>query len=93
MTGWNAAFEKRLRAHTWPGNIRELSNEIARAAALGFPASAAPAAPLRSLSEVEADHIRAVLATTSWKKGEALKILGISWPTLNRKLEEYRIEP
>lgn len=46
---------------------------------------------LRSLSEVEKDHIRRVLDYTGWHFGKACKILGISRPSLRKKIKEYGI--
>ncbi len=33
--------------------------------------------------------MRAALKATGGKKGKAAELLGISWPTLNRKIREY----
>jgi Nif-specific regulatory protein len=49
-------------------------------------------APLVSLAEAEAAHIDRVLAHTNWKKAEAAKLLGISRPTLDRKIEHYSLK-
>jgi DNA-binding NtrC family response regulator len=45
--------------------------------------------PLRSLAEVEADHIQRVLDSTGGHKGRSCEILGISRPALDRKIEKY----
>ncbi len=45
-----------------------------------------------SLEEAERVHILRVLEQTGWKKVEACSVLGISRPTLNRKMEKYHIE-
>lgn len=42
-----------------------------------------------SLAEVEREHIAHVLGLTSWNKQEAARILGITRPTLNAKIEKY----
>lgn len=47
---------------------------------------------LRSLEEVEESHIRAILQGTQGNKLRACEILGISRPTLDRKLEKYDIK-
>ena len=45
-----------------------------------------------SLEEAERAHILRVLEHTGWKKVEACSVLGVSRPTLNRKMEKYHIE-
>jgi DNA-binding NtrC family response regulator len=45
--------------------------------------------PLWSLEEVEKAHIEKVLLHTRGNYGEACRILGISRPTLRRKISEY----
>lgn len=48
--------------------------------------------PLVSLSELEREHIKRVLDHTHWHFGRACEILGISRPTLRKKIREYKIE-
>ena len=43
----------------------------------------------RSLRDRERDHIEKVLASTGWRKGRACDILGISRPTLERRIREF----
>ncbi len=94
-----------LEAYDWPGNVRELANrvQVGIMASSGdslnveIPASSPPeATPVagwrRSLAEVEDEQIRAVLARTGWALGESCEILGISRPTLRKKIAEYGIE-
>jgi two-component system response regulator AtoC len=88
-----------LAAYRWPGNVRELENVLTQAAlrssgdtltldaALAAPAP--PAHDLRSLAEVEKAHISQVLAAVSGNLGRACEILGITRPTLRKKLEDY----
>ena len=45
-----------------------------------------------SLAQIEAVHIKRVLEKVNWEKKKALEILGISKPTLNSKIKEYKIE-
>jgi Nif-specific regulatory protein len=45
-----------------------------------------------SLAEVERAHIERVLKANRWQKKAAARVLGISRPTLDRKIELYRIE-
>ena len=46
---------------------------------------------LKSLSEIEKDHIEAILNRVNWNKVEASRILGITRPTLNSKIEKYNL--
>ncbi len=45
--------------------------------------------PLRTLDEVEAEHIQIVLRHTGGHKGKTCDILGISRPALDRKIKKY----
>lgn len=47
---------------------------------------------LRSLADVEKDYIKRVLDEVKWNKIEASGILGITRPTLNAKIEKYKLE-
>jgi transcriptional regulator with PAS, ATPase and Fis domain len=96
-----------LKGYAWPGNVRELENVIERAAILtdgdrievgslpeeirnprSQPESELPV----NLEEAEKVCIARALRITGGKKGEAAKLLGISWPTLNKKLKDYGLE-
>lgn len=94
-----------LRKRDWPGNIRELSNVIERAAVLsespilGAEHFAAPTRPgtttlepgaLLPLERLEEVHIRRVLAATR-TLDEAADILGIDTATLWRKRKRFGI--
>ena len=46
---------------------------------------------LKSLAEVEKTHIKAVLDSVHWNKVEASRILEITRPTLNAKIEKYNL--
>ena len=93
-----------LRAYPWPGNVRELENIVQRLvlmsernlidvpdlpALMRFSAARIPAMG-RTLEEVEADHVRAVLAETGGNKSRAAAILGIDRKTLREKLRTPR---
>jgi two-component system response regulator HydG len=90
-----------LLTYPWPGNVRELENLVQRLVimteepvidvpqlpeAMRFSA-ARPAVVHRSLAEVEAEHIRAVLASVGNNKTSTAKILGIDRKTLREKLK------
>ncbi|MFQ6109041.1 MAG: sigma-54-dependent transcriptional regulator [Candidatus Aminicenantales bacterium] len=89
----------------WKGNVRELENALTRAVILAkgdvileenlplerrerylFPQE------LISLKEVEKDYIQHVLKTTKGNKTKASRILGITRPTLDKKIKDYHIE-
>lgn len=47
---------------------------------------------LRSLADIEKDYIKRVLDEVRWNKIEASRILEITRPTLNAKIEKYKLE-
>jgi DNA-binding NtrC family response regulator len=91
-----------LKNYDFPGNVRELANIIERAVIVANAASievedlpeglrAAADGRYRdnrrpTLSEIEADYIREVLASTNGNKAEAARILGISRKNLYERL-------
>ena len=46
----------------------------------------------RTLAEVEADHIRNVLASAGGNKTQAAEILGIDCKTLRKRIAQYGLE-
>jgi transcriptional regulator with GAF, ATPase, and Fis domain len=103
-----------LRNYAWPGNIRELDNEIRRAVALSDgvitvddlkdeiraqalvrpPARVPEGASLKdavrqAVEDVERRVIQRALEESGWNKSEASRVLGISRPTLDAKIEQY----
>ena len=94
-----------LLAHLpWPGNIRELKHCVETAVALAPDAyidepliqlilGEKQGAPrLKTLAEVERDHIQHILRACGGKVVEASKILGIGRSTLYDKLNQYEAE-
>lgn len=91
----------------WPGNVRELENFVQRIVVMSerecvevadLPAhmrfSAARESGLnRTLAEVEAEHIRNVLAGVDGNKSRAAEILGIDRKTLRDKLKKTKEPP
>jgi two-component system response regulator AtoC len=67
----------------------------AQSEAAGEPADSKPgmdvSGRLLTLDEVEEKHIRLVISKIGRNKGEICEALGISRPTLERKLEKYSI--
>ena len=98
---------KGLLGYDWPGNVRELQNVIEQASfnagdgnirLQDLPAEVAAEGrrarvevPLSSLREVEASHIRKVLAAVGGNKKRAAEILGISRETLYQKIKLYEL--
>lgn len=92
----------RLMVHPWPGNVRELQNILVRAA-LHCRGRTVQCNHLKglisdessendeslTLSDVERRHIEQVLNATGWNRGMACEILGVSRPTLRRKIRDY----
>ncbi len=97
-----------LMDHPWPGNVRELEHTLTRAMLIcnsdtldkihiQFNQSQALSSPhtynaFRSLKDVEKEHIEKVLEALDWQKEKVAKILEISRPTLNQKIELYNIQ-
>lgn len=91
-----------LKNYDFPGNVRELANIIERAVVIAdgagievvdLPEGLRAAAAQRglsdrrpTLSEIEADYIRATLVATKGNKTEAARILGISRKNLYERL-------
>ncbi|MEH6473239.1 MAG: sigma-54 dependent transcriptional regulator [Halopseudomonas sp.] len=95
----------RIQSYSWPGNIRELENVLRRAVLLS-PADvllpetlqlegdiSAPRLPLlvKSMQQVEREHIENIMAYTGYEKKRAAEILNMSRPTLDKRLREYQI--
>ncbi len=89
-----------LLSHRWPGNIRELDNAIAFAAALcddgvieitDLPDHLSQPASVRVGESVEAD-LRAVLTSCKANVSEAARRLGIDRTTLHRRMRRFGIE-
>ncbi len=97
---------RQIASYPWPGNVRELENALRRAVLLSHGEVLLPTAlqldapresqqlPLlvRSLQEIEREHIINILAYTHYEKKRAAEILKISRPTLDKRIREYGIE-
>jgi two-component system response regulator HydG len=91
-----------LKNYNWPGNVRELENVIHRLVIMNeddlidvpdLPSlmrfSIMPGPGLnRTLEEVEAEHIRNVMASVNDNKTRAARILGVDRKTLREKLRK-----
>jgi len=97
-----------LRAHAWPGNIRELRNVLERLVVLlskdTVEASDLPLelhvrataggepSAMASLQDVEREHILRVLRHVDGNKKQAAEILGIDRSTLYAKIKAYKLK-
>lgn len=106
FTGFTPEAERAMTSHAWPGNLRELRNVCERSAILctaeqigiehlpgKFQAPDPASSRLGdhvSLSRIEEEHIRRVLASTRSLQ-EAAEILGIDQATLWRRRKQYGI--
>jgi two-component system response regulator AtoC len=96
---------QRLRAHNWPGSVRELRNAIHRAFIMadeeitmeslpvGGTESAGSAFQIKvgtSIAEVERRLIMATLEQCGGDKKQAAQILGVSVKTLYNRLNEFK---
>jgi two-component system response regulator HydG len=95
-----------LKNYHWPGNVRELENLIQRLTVMteadvievpDLPSTmrfslGREAGLDRTLAEVEAEHLRNVLASVGGNKTRAAEILGIDRKTLREKLKSLARE-
>ncbi len=94
-----------LKSYTWPGNVRELKNVLTKAvmesrgsvllaeAVKGSLTEVHKEMPpikgLRTLDEVEREHILKSMSLASGNLSEAARALGLSRPTLRKRLKSY----
>ena len=106
IAGFAEPVREVLQHYAWPGNIRELRNAVERGvilasgplvelnhlpAQLGNAPRAVPgAAEILTLEQMEAEHIRRILATTA-TIDDAAATLGIDPSTLYRKRKRFGI--
>ncbi|HPW17347.1 MAG TPA: sigma-54 dependent transcriptional regulator [Candidatus Aminicenantes bacterium] len=96
---------KALTEMPWRGNVRELENALTRAVILAkgdvVLKENLPLEPderrafpddLVSLEEVEKKYVQHVLNAVKGSKTRASQVLGISRPTLDKKIREYGLE-
>ena len=100
------AIMELLQTYSWPGNVRELENVIERATILSEGAEldlrwwpmttggVSREGGMRTLEEVEREHIRAVLQLAGWRvSGErgAARRLGLKPTTLEARMKKLGI--
>jgi two-component system response regulator AtoC len=99
---------EQLIRYDWRGNVRELENVLTRAVVLSkgevlaLPERSleseltteadAATSSMASLEEMEAAHIRRVLDAVEWHQGRACQTLGVSRPTLRKKIRLYGLK-
>lgn len=96
-----------LQGHDWPGNVRELENTLMQAFIMTrsdvlekehivlmstSEGADGEAFELKSIADIEKVHIKKVLDKVKWNKQEASRILEITRPTLNAKIEKYGLK-
>lgn len=94
-----------LASYSWPGNVRELQNVVQQLVVMkaddvvtpsdlppSMKSDVRPRLASRSLSELEGEHIRAVLLEVEGNKAQAARILGIDRKTLYGKIKRYGLE-
>lgn len=92
----------RLVSYSWPGNVRELESAVKRfvlsgneqvlyGSFLNEPESPAEAGELGMYKENEKRLILSALSETRWNRRQAAKLLGMSYNTLRRRIERYRL--
>ncbi|QFI69627.1 sigma-54-dependent Fis family transcriptional regulator [Sinorhizobium alkalisoli] len=96
----SAAAVIALKAHDWPGNIRELDNAVAVASALAENG----VVEIGDLPEVLVGKAGAggceagaaldlMLAACNWNISEAARRLGLDRSTVHRQIKRYRLKP
>jgi two-component system, NtrC family, response regulator AtoC len=96
-----------LKGHSWPGNVRELKNVLMKAvlesrgtvlmtdavdAALSGSSTELPdTCELRTLEQVEKEYILMAFARCGGNFSATAKALGISRPTLRKRLTHYHL--
>jgi transcriptional regulator of acetoin/glycerol metabolism len=94
----SAAARDRLRRHRWPGNIRELDNVLAVAAAIcdgnliepaDLPEAVAPDSPAQERGEGRAAELERVLSACGWNISAAARQLGLDRSTIHRQVRRF----
>ena len=105
VSGLDTEATERLQLYNWPGNVRELRQTIQTAVlmtgngmitteTLGLPEEVVYANSDFSLidDEIQKERIIKALKQADGNKRQAARLLGISPPTLYKKLEQYNIQ-
>ncbi|MBA4147171.1 MAG: sigma-54-dependent Fis family transcriptional regulator [Verrucomicrobia bacterium] len=106
ITGFSESAGEKLRAFDWPGNVRQLQNEVQRAvlmsegtqidvpdlSIIGAPGPEGEVQDLTLMEAMERNTIMQVLKETGGNKLETARRLGIGRQTLYNKIKIYGIE-
>lgn len=106
INGFSPAAAERLKKYDWPGNVRQLQNEVQRAVLmcdvrtvdiddLSVAAPGVASSPENNLTLMEAmerNTIIQMLKDTQGNKFETARRLGIGRQTLYNKIKSYEIE-
>ena len=103
--GFTEAALRKLEEYSWPGNIRELKNVCDRCALMvagnEIDADALPleirlgrsreveAGGVQTLREMEREMVIRALDATGGNRTKAAKLLGITYPTLKKRIDEF----
>jgi len=108
IKGFTSDARQALEKYDYPGNVRELENIIARGVALAendeiyesdlpedliTDPAAVNHSPLKSLEELENDHIIKVLSAVGGQREKAARVLGVTRSTLWRKIKKLGLGP
>jgi two-component system response regulator HydG len=107
VTGFTSLASDRLIAYGWPGNVRELRNVVERAVILARSGQVRPhhlpadlqrtarrssVVGIKSLAEIEADHIAHALEAAGGNIKQTAELLGISRTTLYAKIKSHSLD-
>lgn len=108
LTGFSPAAAEMLRRYDWPGNVRQLQNEVQRTVLMAenkvidetdlaiivekAPEQSAASSNLTLMEAMERNTIVQMLKETRGNKLETAKRLGIGRQTLYNKIKAYEIE-
>lgn len=92
----------KLVSYSWPGNVRELESAVKRyvlsgneqvlyGSFLNEAENPAGRGELGMYKESEKRLILSALSETRWNRRQAAKLLGMSYNTLRRRIESYRL--
>ena len=96
-----------LLNYQWPGNVRELENVLTRGVVLSkgpvllrdylpdlngsAPSPAVGTEGIEPLDDVVKEHVLKALTFTNWDLGKTCDLLGISRPTLRKRIQKYEL--